>query len=353
MANEAATYLPAGSPEDSTGDAGPERRRSTAGFGRYVLNRASGAVVSLVAVLFTGFFIFRILPRDPVEQIMLNTPNATPELEAALRSEFGLDRPLLVQFWEYLTNTLSGDLGVSIQYQVPVTQIIADRLWPTVLLSGTALVLCVTVGFSQGAIAAWRNGSKFDKRTVNIALLLYAAPAFWVGMIAIIVFARELRLFPTGRMVSATTPNEFWPRLLDTAHHMVLPTLTMSAMLYAGYLLIMRASMLDEMGNDYITTARAKGLRDAVVRRKHAMRNALLPTTTLVFMAIGNVINGAVFTETVFTWPGLGYTFFQAISVPDLPVLQGLFIVFSASTILANLTADILYWFIDPRSRKA
>lgn len=354
MTSDATTALPAGSEDDPAGGAADDGARSGAGTGlaKYLLNRVSGAIVSLLAVLFTAFFIFRILPGDPIQNLMTDMQSASPELERALRAEWGLDDPLHIQFWSYLTGTLSGDFGTSIQYQVPVLQLFADRLLPTVLLGGVALILSVLIGFSLGAKSAWLNGSKFDRRNVNIALIFFSAPTFWVAMIAIIIFSRELRLFPTGRMVSAHTPDRFWPQFLDIAHHMVLPTITLTAMIYAGYLLTMRASMLDEMGNDYITTARAKGLRDVVVRRRHAMRNALLPTTTLVFMAIGNVINGALVTEMIYTWPGLGYTFFQAIAVPDYPVLQGLFVIFASATVLANLAADILYWFIDPRARK-
>lgn len=355
MTADRTTALPAGPQEGPAGGADqPEVRTSGVGTGlaRYLLNRVSGAVVSLLAVLFSAFFIFRVLPGDPIDNLLMDMTEASPELEAALRAEWGLDEPIWVQFWSYLTGTLTGDFGTSIQYQVPVMQLFQDRLLPTVLLGGTALILSVFIGFTLGSKSAWLNGTKFDKRNVNIALIFFSAPTFWVAMIAIIIFARELRLFPTGRMVSAHTPDEFWPQALDIAHHMVLPTITLTAMIYAGYLLTMRASMLDEMGNDYITTARAKGLRDVVVRRRHAMRNALLPTTTLVFMAIGNVINGALVTEMIYSWPGLGYTFFQAIAVPDYPVLQGMFVIFASATVLANLAADILYWFIDPRARK-
>jgi len=355
MASETTNALTAGSEQDPAAcvvDESSPRRGVSSGFGRYLLNRASGAAVSLLAVLFSAFFIFRVLPGDPIDNIMTEIPAATPELREALRAEWGLDEPVMVQFWEYLTGVLTGDLGTSIQYQVPVSQLFADRLLPTVLLGGISLILAVLIGFTVGAKAAWKNGSKYDRRNVNIALIFFAAPTFWVAMIAIIIFSRELRLFPTGRMVSASTPDEFFPQMIDIAHHLVLPTFTLTAMIYAGYLLTMRASMLDEMGNDYLTTARAKGLRDAVVMRKHAMRNALLPTTTLVFMAIGNVINGALVTEMIYSWPGLGYTFFQAIAVPDYPVLQGLFVIFASATVLANLGADIMYWFIDPRARK-
>lgn len=323
------------------------------GFGRYLFNRISGTVISLIAVIFSAFFIFRVLPGDPLRNLLLEVENPTPELEAALRAEWGLDEPIWVQFWNYLTGILQGNLGTSLQHGIPVNQLFMDRLLPTVLLGGVSLALAMGIGFSLGARAAWKHGSKFDKRNVNLALLFFSAPTFWVAMIVIIIFSRELRLFPTGRMVSSSTPDEFLPRALDISYHMVLPTFTLTAMIYAGYLLMMRASMLDEMGNDYLNTARAKGLRDVVVRRKHAMRNAMLPTVTIVFMSIGNVINGSLITEMIYSWPGLGYTFYQAIAVPDYPVLQGLFVIFASATVIANLGADIMYWFLDPRARKA
>lgn len=346
------TALP-GSSQKVPGNAPAEKSGWGAGFGRYLFNRISGTIVSLIAVLFSAFFIFRVLPGDPARNLMLEVENPSPELEAALRAEWGLDEPLWTQFWNFSTGILSGDMGTSLQYGVPVNQLFMERLGPTVLLGGLALVLAVALGFSLGAQAAWRHGSRFDRNNVNFALLFFSAPTFWVAMIAIIIFSRELRLFPTGRMRSSQDHDSLLAEILDIGHHLVLPTVTLTAMIYAGYLLTMRASMLDEMGNDYLTTARAKGLRDVVVRRRHATRNALLPTTTIVFMSIGNVINGSLITEMIYSWPGLGYTFYQAIAVPDFPVLQGLFVIFAGATVLANLAADILYWFIDPRARKA
>ncbi|ROR73210.1 ABC transporter permease [Bogoriella caseilytica] len=352
MTSHTTAALPAGS--ESAGNApGEKAPRSSSGFGRYLINRISGTIVSLIAIVFSAFFIFRVLPGNPVENLMAEFENPSPELQAALIEEWGLNDPLPVQFWNYLTGLLQGNLGTSIQFGVPVNQLFADRLFPTLLLGGVALILAVILGYGLGAQAAWRHGTGFDRRTVYTALVFFAAPTFWVAMIAIIIFSRELRLFPTGRMRSAGAGDNFFAQFLDVGYHMILPTVTLTLMMYSGYLLTMRAAMLDEMGNDYLTTARAKGLRDNVVQRKHAMRNAMLPTTTVVFMSIGNLINGSLITEMIFSWPGLGYTFYQAISVPDYPVLQGLFVIFAGSTVLANLAADIMYWFIDPRARKA
>src|SRR5690625_5170617 len=175
MASGATTAVPAGSEEAPAGTAGTSGRAGIGtGLGRYLLNRISGAVVSLLAVLFSAFFIFRVLPGDPIDNLMRDMQAATPELEQALRAEWGLDEPLWVQFWSYLTGTLTGDLGVSIQYQVPVMQLFTDRLGPTVLLGGTALVLSVLIGFSLGAMFAWLRGSQLVKYIVNIAIIFYS-----------------------------------------------------------------------------------------------------------------------------------------------------------------------------------
>lgn len=330
----------------------PAGRGVSSGFGRYVAKHAGGAGVSLLLVLFSSFFIFRLIGGDPIDQLTRERP-VSPEERAAMRAELGLDEPMWRQFWDYLTGTLTMDLGDSFQYRRPIVELVVERLPATLLLSGTGMVLAVLLGFWIGARTGWRQGSRFDKGHVATGLVLYAAPTFWLGMIVILVFARYLGLFPVNGMRSPSTPPDFWSQAIDIGHHLVLPVLTYTAVVYAGYLMIMRSSILDELGGDYLTTARAKGLRDEEVRRRHAVPNALLPTVTLVFLALGSVVNGSIVTETVFSWPGLGSLFVQSIFYPDRPVLQALFVLFSSSTILAVLCAEILYWFIDPRTRRS
>ncbi|HMC80375.1 MAG TPA: ABC transporter permease, partial [Acidimicrobiia bacterium] len=205
-----------------------------------------------------------------------------------------------------------------------------------------------------GARTAWRRGGAADRVNTGIALTLWSVPTFWLGLILIVVFAvgvgPVLGLFPTGG-ISAPGVAGFLPVLADRLAHLVLPCLTLVAVLYAQYLLIMRSSLLDEMGEDYLTTARAKGLRDTEVLRRHAVPNALLPAVTLVFLQLGTVVSGAVLVEAVFSWPGLGSLFYQALTVPDLPLLQGLFLFFSGSVIVMNLLAELLYPLLDPRVR--
>lgn len=326
--------------------------RTSSGFGRYVLKHVGGAAVSLLLVLFSSFFIFRLIAGDPIDQLTKERP-VTPEQRETMRAELGLDRPMWEQFWNYITGTLTMDLGESFQYRRPIFDLIVERLPATLLLSGTGMVLAVVLGLWIGTRSGWKQGSRFDKGQVATGLLLYSAPTFWLGMIVILIFARYLGIFPVNGMRSPSTPPDFWSQAVDIGHHLVLPVLTYTAVVYAGYLMIMRSSILDEIGSDYLTTARAKGLRDDQVRDRHAVPNALLPTVTLVFLAIGGVVNGSIVTEAVFSWPGLGSLFVQSIFYPDRPVLQALFVLFSSCTILAVLCAEILYWFIDPRIRRS
>lgn len=328
------------------------KERTPSGLPRYLLTKLGGAAISLLMVMLTAFFLFRILGGDPVDALTREVPT-TPEERAALRERLGLDDPLSLQFVNYVKGVLTGDLGESYQYQRPVTELIGERLGATLLLTVTALVLAAVLGLWIGARAGWQQGSRFDRMHVGTALILWSAPTFWLGLIVIMVFARSLDLFPVNGMVSDATAPGFWPQTLDTLYHLVLPVFTMTAVIYAQYVLVMRSSILDEAGSDYLTTARAKGLRDDLVRRRHAVPNALLPTVTLVFLQLGSVFGGAILVETVFTWPGLGLLSYEALKIPDMPLLQGTFLFFSAAVIVANALADIVYRFLDPRVRAA
>jgi peptide/nickel transport system permease protein len=319
---------------------------------RFIAVKAGGAAVSLGMVVILGFFAFRILPGDPVRSIYAGHRVSAEQLET-LRRQLGLDDPLLVQFWHYLVGLFQGDLGTSFTYNRPVTAMIADGIGPTLLLTGTSAVIAVILGLWLGQRAAWKRGSTFDKTQTGLALVFWSVPTFWLGLILLLVFGGILGWFPTGQM---TTPGSSFTGLAavwDVARHMVLPVVTMVAVVYAQYLMVMRASLLEEMTADYLVTARAKGLREDLVRRRHAIPNALLPTATLIFLTLGGLIAGAVTVETVFSWPGLGYLTFEALSAPDLPLLQGTFVVFSSIVILMNFLADIVYRLLDPRLRNA
>jgi peptide/nickel transport system permease protein len=338
----------------STAPAGPPARsprtRSTTAYLRYAAGKLAGAAVSLFAVLVTSFFLFRLIPGDPVKQ-MTGGRQVSSEQIAAMREEFGLDLPLWQQFTEYCANALTGDFGTSYQFRAPVMDKISEALPATLLLTGTAFVIYTAIGIWLGARSAWRNGSAGDRFHTAFALTLYSVPSFWLGLLLIITLSVGIGpvpgMFPTGGMESGSESG--FAYVLDVAHHLVLPVITLVAVEYARTLLVMRSSLLDEMGSDYLTTARAKGLRDDLVRRRHAVPNAMLPTVTLLFVNLGNTVAGAILVETVFSWPGLGGLFYQALSVPDLPLVQALFFVFAAAVILMNTLADVIYPLLDPR----
>ncbi|WP_425864520.1 ABC transporter permease [Arthrobacter sp. TWP1-1] len=319
---------------------------------RYVGLKAGGALFSMIMVVLLGFFAFRILPGDPVRSLADGRQVTATQMDI-LRKQYGLDQPVIAQFWRYLTDLMQGKLGDSYTYNRPVMELILDRLGPTLLLTGTAAALSVVLGLWLGQRAAWRRGSMFDKAHTGIALTLWSVPTFWLGLLMLLVFGGMLHWFPTGGMATAGSSATGLAYIWDIARHLVLPMLTMVAVVYAQYLMVMRASLLEEMSADYLVTARAKGLREDDVRRKHAVPNALLPTVTLIFLTLGGLIGGAVTVETVFSWPGLGYLTFQALSAPDFPLLQGTFVVFSSIVIIMNFFADILYRILDPRLRTA
>ncbi|GAA2807514.1 ABC transporter permease [Saccharopolyspora taberi] len=337
-------------------EAAPEPGRARRGLGTFLAAKLGGGLVSLFLVAVLGFFLFRVMPGDPARTMTRGAPVSEDQL-VALRARFGLDQPLWKQFLDFLGNLLRGDLGTSYTYSRPVGDLILERLGPTLLLVGTATVLAVVLGLWTGTRAAWRHGSAFDKSSTSIALTLWSVPTFWLGLIVLMVFGVGMGpfpgLFPVGGISSPDVPDGLLPQVLDVAHHLVLPALTMVAVIYAEYLMVMRSSLLEEMGEDYLTTARAKGLREDLVRRRHAVPNALLPTVTLIFLRLGLVVMGAITVETVFSWPGLGLLTFEALRVPDLPLLQGIFIVMAGSVILMNVLADMLYRGLDPRVRES
>lgn len=319
---------------------------------RYALTKIGGALISLAMVILLGFFAFKILPGDPVASIAKDRI-MTPEQMAELRRQMGLDQPLWQQFANYLGNVFTLNFGESYVYKQSVSSLIGEYFWNTILLTGTAAVIAITLGLWLGQKAGWLHGSRFDRMTTGTSLVLWSVPTFWLGLLLLMIFGGTLHWFPTGGMTSPNPPDDVLGQILDVISHMVLPVITMVAVVYAQYVLVMRASVMEEKSADYLVTARAKGLRDDLVRSRHAVPNALLPAVTLVFMHLGGLIAGAVTVETVFSWPGLGKLTFEAIQGPDLPLLQGTFVVFSAIIIVMNLIADFIYRVLDPRVRHA
>jgi peptide/nickel transport system permease protein len=326
--------------------------RST-GLLRYLATKVLAAVVSFAVTLVIGFVLFNLMPSNPVATMTHGRPTSDAQM-AQLRHQLGLDQSLTHRFLTFVTDTLSGHLGTSWQFQQSVSSLIGERLWPTVLLMGTSTILSVALGLWLGTRAGWRHGGLFDRIASSTSLTLWSVPTFWLGMILLILFAVGLGpiagFLPAGGMSDPSITGGF-AHVEDVAKHLVLPCLTMVLVIFAQYVTIMRSSIIDELGSPYLLTARAKGLTDDQVRRRHAVPNALLPSVTMIFLQLGAVVGGAITVETVYSWPGLGYLSYQALQVPDLPLLQGTFMVFSASVIIMNLLADVAYRFLDPRVR--
>jgi peptide/nickel transport system permease protein len=335
----------------------PERSRGGGGGTvRYVVGKIVSSVATLFFVAIFNFFLFRVLPADPVKQLTRNHAVSADQL-ALIRKQLGLGQPLPDQFVKYLQALARGDLGISYKYRQPVTTVIADRIWPTILLVGISTILCTIIGLWIGVHSAWRRDSLFDRISTGATLTLYAMPEFWLGMILILVLAQGFGpipgIFPTSGLITPGENAASVQGVIDVIEHLTLPVITLTLGYLAEYSLVMRSSLLDEMGEDYLVTARAKGLRDTDVRKRHAVPNALLPSFTLIILNIGFVVGGAITIETVFSIPGLGLLSFTALSVPDFPVLQGLFLFFSGAIILANLVADLTYPRLDPRVRRS
>ena len=321
---------------------------------RYLARRLVSAAVTILLIVVLNFVLFRMMPGSPERMLLGRIPNVTPEVIAGTRARWGLDKPLFPdQFVAYVGATLEGDLGFSYTARGrPVTDVLGQRLGPTLLLFGLGEVLAIVIGLVLGAYSGWRRGGIVDYLGNGISLILYSTPYFVLGMALLVVFAAELRWFPTFGMVEAgrvyTGPLD---QLADLGRHLALPLATVALGLVGQYAILMRSSVVETMSEDYITTARAKGMSDGRILRRHALPNALLPTVTLIAINLGYVVAGAITVEVVFNWPGLGTLTVDALEARDYPVLQGIFLLLSVSVVVANLLADLVYGLLDPRVR--
>jgi peptide/nickel transport system permease protein len=321
---------------------------------RYVLSKIGQALATLAFVLAFNFFLFRVMPGDPVR--LLARAQGLELSQQAIRdliADLGLNKPMLSQFWDYLGDTLRGNFSDSFIYGEPVTTIIGRFMWPTILLVGVATVLMTVIGLFLGVRGGWNRGSKADLTSMGISLVLYSMPEFWLGMMLLVLFATTLGWFPQGGYQSTQSGITGLDKVVDILNHLFLPLITLTLAYIGEYYLLMRSSLLDVLGEEYITAARAKGIRESQVLWRHAVRNALLPTVTLLALSFGFVIGGAITVELVFSYPGLGLLTFEALEAQDYALLQGLFLFFSAAVIVANLVADILYSYLDPRVKEA
>jgi len=275
--------------------------------------------------------------------------SATPEYMAEMRKKFGLDQPLPVQLYAYLKNVFSFNLGYSFRHEMPVFDLVIDRFYPTLLLMTSTILLAVGFGIVLGLLAAAGLNTWRDYLISVFALVTYATPLFWVGLMFIVIFSLNLGWFPTSGMENFAMFYTGWDRVWDIAHHLVLPTITLSLFYLALYTRLMRASMLEQTGMDYVTTARAKGLPERRIMFVHVLRNALLPVVTMAGVQVGALIGGSVIVESVFAWPGLGMLAFEALFARDLNLLLGIFLLSALLVVAVNLIVDIIYSTLDPR----
>ena len=334
---------------------------------RYLLGKIGWALFTILFVLVLNFFLFRVLPGDPA-RAGVHDPRLKKEAIEAIRVRFGLDKPVIncfeslnpiklgsctvnpleTQFFIYVKNLLQGEMGVSYHSNRPVKDILMERLWNTVLLIGAGQILAILIGVVFGMLAAWKARTSIDYGALITSLVAWSLPTFWLGII--LLFWGSNHGLPIGGMRTPGMSSEpLLIRMGDIARHMFLPTLTYTIVYMGEYMLIMRSSLLDVLSEDYILTAKAKGLSMFQVLKDHALKNAMLPLVTVIAINLGFTMAGAIQIESVFSWPGLGGAIYEAVNRRDFPVLQGAFLLIAITVIIANLIAELIYSYLDPR----
>jgi peptide/nickel transport system permease protein len=317
----------------------------------FIAARLVKAVFILLAILVLNFVLIHAAPGDPAAVMAGEAGAADEKFLQDLRERFGLDQPFTVQLWNYMKGAIQLDLGFSYRQQMPVAELIWDRLPATLLLTATAFVISIVFGVLAGVLAAQAQGTWWDTLISSLALLFYATPLFWVALMASLLFSVWLEWLPGFGYQTIGADYTGIARVLDIGKHLILPATTLGLFFTAIYMRMTRASMLEVSRLDFVKTARAKGLRNSVIQRRHVLRNALLPVITLAGLQAGQIVGGAVLTETVFAWPGIGRLMFEAISQRDYNVILGVFFISAAMVLLFNLITDILYGIVDPRIR--
>jgi ABC-type dipeptide/oligopeptide/nickel transport system permease component len=314
----------------------------------YVLKRTLFAIITVFVALTLNFVLFRAAPGDATSSLR-GCRNCTPEFRDALYAELGLDKSKLEQYWIYLQDLARGDLGLSFVSRQPVWDELRDPILNTLPMVGLGYLFAIVFGILVGVIAAWRRGTFADWGGLLSALVFYSLPTQWLGLMLLILFSGVLPSSGISDPFIEFTDPSTWEVFLDRLEHMILPSLTLGLVLYGEYALIVRSSMLETLGEDYILTARAKGLANWAIVWRHAFRNALLPIVTLIALTLGYVVAGAILVEAVFSYPGIGLVTYEAIFSRDYPVLQGAFLILTLSVVVANYIADLLYFRLDPR----
>lgn len=318
-------------------------------FPAYLAGRLVKAAIVVLAIVVCNFFLIHAAPGDPASIIAGQSGAADAKFLEQLRAQFGLDQPLYVQLWIYLKGVLSLDLGFSHRQQASVASLVLDRLPATLLLTGAAFVLALVLGVTMGALAARRVGSWSDSIITVLALAFYATPLFWVGLMLVLLFSVTLEWLPSFGMMSVGVELSGIGKVLDVGKHLLLPALTLGLFYVAVYARLSRATMLEVADQDFVKTARAKGVPEGRILRRHVLRNAMLPVITFAGIQAGQLVGGSILVETVFAWPGIGRLAFEALLARDYQVLMGVFFCTSVMVVLFNLLTDLLYAVVDPR----
>jgi peptide/nickel transport system permease protein len=311
----------------------------------FLLPRLGRGLLTIWFAVTVTFLLLRLLPGDPA--LAIASPNMTEDTRAALLKQYGLDQPLIVQYGIYLSQLLQGNLGVSFTQSIPVLDVLMQRLPWTLLLTGTALVATVAVGIPLGVLAASHRGRFLDKLVQVIGVTGQSLFVPSIGVLLLFVFGLMLHWLPIGGAYDTDAYGLAWYGSVAT--HLILPALSLMLIQLGSYVLTMRSTLIDALGEDYTTLAKANGVPYRRVLWKHALRNALLPTTTLIGLQLGFLVGGAVLTETVFAYPGIGRGIYEAVTQLDFPVLQGAFLMLAATVVVANMITDTVYGFLDPR----
>ena len=318
------------------------------GLKRFILRKVVAAALTIAVIICANFFIFRMAPGDPV-RMMFRDPRVSAESLELMKQKFGLDKPLSGQFVAYVKNLAQGDLGLSFSQRKPVVEVLWARIPYTLLLVVTALTIAIVLGVILGAVAGWLSGTKFDTIILTASVTMYSIPTFALGIILLLTFAYLIPIFPLGGISTPASGYEGFEIVTDIGWHMFLPAFSIIIWYVGEYVILTRSSMIDAMGQEYITTAWAKGLKKYKILKNHALRNALLPVITISGVNLAFAAAGVIEAETVFAWPGVGRLTYDAVSQRDYPLLQGVFMLFAFAIVLANLAIDLIYGYIDPR----
>ena len=318
---------------------------------KIILRKVMNSAVTVFLVIMLNFVLFRLMPGNPINTMVPNDPKIPEEYKLKLIDDYGLDQPWYLQFFTYLGNVATLDFGDSFIYRnTPATQIIQENMMWTLLLVGTSSILMIVIGMAMGVIAAWKRGGLFDTSSLAFSLFFYAMPTFWFGMMLIVMFATEWKVLPpNGALTFGETFENSLSCYVDVIKHLILPVASLTIGSIAAFSIIMRGSLIDVMTEEYITTARAKGLTEMQVLKNHAVPNAMLPMVALIAIDLAFVVGGAFQTEVVFDYPGVGWATVQATYELDYPVLQAAFFLIAMVVIAANLIADLLMIYMDPR----